>query len=82
MAQYKCQLRYKVPRSFRALRIIIELMINNVNLNVSVVKSAFQNLPQRLVSLIVVIYPVLDNLFRSFSIIDGYRLTAVSGQLN
>ena len=36
------------------------------------VKSAFQNWPQRLVSRIVLTCLVLENLFRSFSIIDWY----------
>ena len=41
--------RLTAPCFFWASRIIIEL-INNVNLNFSVVKSAFQDLPRRLVS--------------------------------
>ena len=45
----------------------------NASFDSSVVKSAFQNWPQRLVSQIVLTYPVLHHLFRSFSIIDGYR---------
>ena len=47
---------------FWASRFIIE-SINNVNLNVSVFKSAFQNLPQRSHEF-VLIYPVLDNFFQ------------------
>ena len=51
---------------FWASRFIIEL-INNVNLNVSVFKSAFQNLPQRSHEF-VLIYPVLDHFFHRFLI--------------
>ena len=41
------------------------------------VKSVFQNWPQRLVSRIVLTYPVLDNLFRSFLIMN--RRVSIDG---
>ena len=55
-------------------------LIDNVNLNVVVVvKSSFQNLPQRLVSRIVLIYPVFDNLF--LSLLNNKRVSIDGGAL-